>query len=151
MSNLRKAAVLGLCGAFACCIAAMTNSNHIRFESFAPAGTFGFAENPTVDGHVKIKYRESSGVTSILLQVRDLLPNTTYSVLVDGSGSGGAFPNAFTTNARGHGSWQFDDLLGPAADDSTVTIFRWDGDFEELFTVTELEVRAVGEREEPQV
>jgi hypothetical protein len=148
MSSSKKAAVLGLCGVFAFCAAAMTNTNHIRFESFAPAGSFGFAENPSVDGHVKIKFKPTAGTTDILLQVRNLLPNTTYSVLLDGSGSGGAFPNAFTTNARGHGSWQFDDLLGQAADDSTITIFRWDGDFEELFNVSELEIRAVGEHEE---
>jgi hypothetical protein len=143
MSNIRKAAVLALCGTFAFCIAAMSNPNHIKFDSIAPAGTFGFAENPEVDGHAKIKYRPSQGVTDIMVQVRKLRPHTTYSVLVDGSGAGGAFPNAFTTNAAGHGSWQFDDLLGEAADDTTITIFRWDGDFDELFDVTELELRAV--------
>ncbi len=148
MFHSKKAAVLGLCGVFAFCAAAMTNSNHIRFESFAPAGTFGFAENPAVDGHVKIKFKPTAGTTDILLQVRNLLPNTSYSVLIDGSGSGGAFPNAFTTNTRGHGSWQYDDLLGQAASDTTVTIFRWDGDFDGLFDVTELELRAVAELED---
>jgi hypothetical protein len=148
MSSSKKAVVFGLCGVFAFCAAAMTPSHHIRFESFAPAGTFGFGENPAVDGHAKIKFESSTGTTDILLQARNLLPNTTYSVLIDGSGAGGAFPNAFTTNTRGHGSWQFEDLLGQAASDTTVTIFRWDGDFEELFNVTEAEIRAVGEHEE---
>ena len=149
MSSSKKAAVLGLCGVFAFCAAAMNTNSHIRFESFAPAGTFGFAENPLVDGHVKIKFKSTTQTTDILLQVRGLVPGETYSVLVDGSGSGGAFPNAFTTNTRGHGSWQFDDLLGQVGDDVTITIFRWDGDQEELFTVSEMEIRASAELEEP--
>jgi hypothetical protein len=147
MFTLKKAAVLGVSASFALALAASPINNQVvtHFDSFRPAGWGGLFENILVRGSVDLSYSDDTGVTNVDLNVAGLRPNTTYSILIDGDGSGGAFPNAFTTNWFGRADWNFE-LLGPTADNAGVTIFRWDGDEETLFEVSNVEIRAVAQQ-----
>lgn len=140
---LKNVAVFGLCGLFSLSLAASKPvPATIEFSGIAPQGLFGLLLNPLVDGEVCIDFDPDEGISYVDLKVVRLKPCTTYSVMIEGSGSGGVFPNAFTTNVLGRASWSFE-LFGQVTSDSTVQIFRWDGDIETLDVISPIEARAV--------
>ena len=91
----------------------------------------------------KVKYNQHFDTSSIHLTVGDLLPNTTYGVLLDGDGSGISDPLAFTTDNHGNGSYHHD-IPQDATPDTIFKIYIWDGDLNTIFDVSDTEVRAIG-------
>jgi hypothetical protein len=101
-----------------------------------------------VNGVTKIKYASSTGYTHLDLKIHGLLANTLYGVKMDGDGAGFSDPQAFTTDSRGRGSFEFD-APGQAAPNTFVQIYIWDGfqgypldGGDDIFTVTDGELRA---------
>jgi hypothetical protein len=136
--NRALAGVVAACACFAVAIGV----GPLRFTSFHAAGT-GTTENPCVDGMCKVKYKSQTDMSSIQITIRDLKPNTTYGVLLDGDGSGFSDPQAFTTDCHGHGSYTRD-FPQDATVDTILKIYRWDGVIDTIFDVSDTEVRAVG-------
>jgi len=137
MASKKAVLVLAVCAGFVAALGAGVN-----FSSFAPTG-LGIIENPRGDGMAKVKFIENQFETKFSIHITDFLPNTTYGVVLDGDGSGFADGLAITTNGAGNGNYNRT-IPGDARPNASVTVFRWDGDIDELFTVSSLEVRAIG-------
>jgi hypothetical protein len=147
MERKNRGWTLGVIGASACFLAAL-GAAPIVFGGFSAAGTSGPSENPHVNGVCKIKYVTSTGYSHLDLKIHGLLPNTLYGVKMDGDGAGFSDPQAFTTDSRGRGNYDFD-APGQAAVNTFVQIYRWDGTQgfpvdagDDIFTVTNDELRA---------
>jgi hypothetical protein len=141
MWGKKNRALAGVVAACACFVAAIGVAP-LRFTSFHAAGN-GVTENPCVDGMCKVKYKRQTDMSSIQITIRDLKPNTTYGVLLDGDGSGFSDPLAFTTDCHGHGSYTRD-FPQDATIDTILKVYVWDGDIDTIFDVSDDEVRAVG-------
>jgi len=140
---------LAVIGASVCFLAALgASSTSIVFGGFGAAGTNGPTENPHVNGVTKIKYKASLNQTHLELKVHGLRANVLYGVKMDGDGAGFSDPQAFTTDDRGRGSFDFD-VPGQAAPNTFVQIYIWDGfqgypidSGDDIPTVTDDELRA---------
>src|SRR5205814_6113054 len=88
-----------------CCVTAGAQATMTVsfFNSFAPVGVNGLAENPKVNGSAVISYSSDTDLSTAQLSVRHLLPETWYGVLIEGSQSGEDNPLAFITDSHGRG------------------------------------------------
>jgi len=112
-----------------------------RIRDLDPAGP-GVTENPDVDGGAILRYRANDGDTEIFGHAKNLLPNTTYGVKIEG-GAEISSPQAFTTNCAGNGHFRLT-VPGDATASPRMLIYIWDGntDPDSILDVTATEVRA---------
>ena len=121
--------------------AATANPNTIlRYVFFSPAGALGATENPDVDGVAMVRYSATSGFTSVRVLIRGLQGQSTYGVLV---GESFVEVNAIQTNPAGNGNYftEFPSQVFPA--EPEIQIFKYDGDPNSIFDVTNDELRAI--------
>lgn len=120
----------------ACACVGVMMAATVKFKAFLPAGV-GDSANPQVDGMATLKYMADTGFTRLHLNVSDLVPNTTYSVMVDQADnpevSTGNRLMAFTTNHKGHGVFQSDTFAvgNISGGQPRVTLYIWDGTFDD--------------------
>lgn len=118
----------------------------VKIKDFSPEGP-GVCDNPRVDGMAVVKYNLLFAGSDVHLHVKKLEPNTTYGVALQATGAATpdfSNPEAFTTNARGEGT--FETTL-PGFDlgfDPVIYIYIWDGntDPDSILEITESEERA---------
>ncbi|UCC29161.1 MAG: hypothetical protein JSU86_13275 [Phycisphaerales bacterium] len=117
----------------------------VKIKAFTPEGVNGLAENPYCDGMAVLNHHPGNNATEVQVAVTDFLPDTVYGVMLEAGGFCGGFsnPEAFMTNANGNGHYHhsvpYDCSQAPV-----ITIYRWDGDVNSIWDVSEDEIRAVG-------
>src|SRR5690606_15826202 len=112
-----------------------------RYAWFDAAGNAGNVENRNVDGVAMVKYHGNTGLTSVTVVIRGLQGNSTYGVMV-----GDAFVdvNALNTNVRGVAQYAVEFPFPPFPENPAIQIFKYDGDPDFVWEVSQDELRAVG-------
>lgn len=117
----------------------------VKIKAFTAEGVNGLAENPYCDGMAVLNHHAGNNSTEVQVAVTDFLPDTVYGVKLEADGFCGGFsnPEAFMSNANGNGHYHhsvpYDCTQAPV-----ITIYRWDGDVNSIWDVSEEEIRAVG-------
>jgi hypothetical protein len=141
-----RSGLLSLAAASCLAVASSTQAADLyMFPTFVADGA-GVTENPRVRGSAVFLYDDASGTTTVILAMRNLLPNTDYSIKFGAGDDSHADPYTFTADSHGRAAYagQYGPTPNVANDPGFFQVFRWDGDFETLDEVTPAELRARG-------